>query len=415
MELLDEAERLQVQAELALAEAELSQRQQAITEQQNQLQRIKAYQDAQAQQTQTEQALQAANSAWLAKEAERQQLKLAVPAQRLQSYWQQWQDASTREQAAQQQLSQVHTELAQVTNQHQLLSWRSLQVSDQAVQQLTAAERQLSIEQAQLSQQMASNPVAERLGELLGTWRVQIPALSKQQAHLVYGQEVLNSLQTKLTELTAEQGQNQQQVSASQQQLISTQTGFEQQQQTLTQLLAGQSLPELRQHLQRLNQQQGQWSQVQQLWVRLAQQQDMHSQLTQTLTIQKPELANLEQQLNESRAKYKNLQEQIRDKEKLLEQEQRIRALEEHRARLQPDEACPLCGSAHHPAIEAYQALDDATALSLAAKQRERGERELQGQQLSQTFTKRQAEIEQRRLERQERQAQRGSDKGMDR
>ncbi|ART80722.1 AAA family ATPase [Oceanisphaera avium] len=396
MELLDDAARQQLHTELAAAEADLIHRQKNITEQQARLEHIKTYQVAKTQQAQSAQALQVAHSAWLAKEAQRQQLKLAAPAQRLQPYWQQWQDANTRQQSVLHQLSQVKAELAQATHQQQRLTWQALEVSKQRVQQLSGAEQQLNHEQAKLDQQMASNPVAERLGELLGTWRVQVPELSKQQAQLKHGQAAQLSLQTQLNELKTQQERNQHLVATSQQQLVIKQADTEQQQHKLTQLLAGQSLGELRQQLQILSQQQGKWSQVHQLWAQMAKQQALHQQLTQSIAKQQPELDALEQQLNDSRLAYKVLQEQIRDKEKLLEQEQRIRALEEHRARLQPDEACPLCGSEQHPAIEAYQALDDATAASLAAKQLERAERELQGQQLSHTVTKHQAELAQR-------------------
>lgn len=58
------------------------------------------------------------------------------------------------------------------------------------------------------------------------------------------------------------------------------------------------------------------------------------------------------------RSDFARLRGQVRDKEQLLAQEQRIRDLEGHRAQLQPGEACPLCGSLEHPAIAAYQALD---------------------------------------------------------
>ncbi len=64
------------------------------------------------------------------------------------------------------------------------------------------------------------------------------------------------------------------------------------------------------------------------------------------------------------------LVEQIEDKRKLLHQEQRILDLADHRAALQPGEACPLCGSTEHPAISAYQALDiSATERALKDKQ----------------------------------------------
>ena len=52
------------------------------------------------------------------------------------------------------------------------------------------------------------------------------------------------------------------------------------------------------------------------------------------------------------------LTEQVEDKRKLLDQERRILDLAGHRAALQPDEACPLCGSTEHPSINVYRALD---------------------------------------------------------
>jgi len=67
----------------------------------------------------------------------------------------------------------------------------------------------------------------------------------------------------------------------------------------------------------------------------------------------------VERQTVESlRKQYKSTNIQLKDIEKLLEQEQRIMDLTDHRNQLQADEACPLCGSTEHPAISQYQALD---------------------------------------------------------
>jgi exonuclease SbcC len=52
------------------------------------------------------------------------------------------------------------------------------------------------------------------------------------------------------------------------------------------------------------------------------------------------------------------LTEQIDDKRKLRDLEQRIQQLSDHRAALREGEACPLCGSMDHPAIAAYETLD---------------------------------------------------------
>ncbi len=84
------------------------------------------------------------------------------------------------------------------------------------------------------------------------------------------------------------------------------------------------------------------------------------------------------------RERYRELKQQVQDKKKLLDQEQRIQALEAHRAQLQPGDACPLCGALEHPAIAAYQALDvSETARALAAKEVELEALAERGQQLN--------------------------------
>jgi len=63
-------------------------------------------------------------------------------------------------------------------------------------------------------------------------------------------------------------------------------------------------------------------------------------------------------QLVELRQQFSTLKQQKRDVEALIAQQQTIMALSDHRAKLQPDEACPLCGSLEHPAITSYQAIN---------------------------------------------------------
>ena len=72
-------------------------------------------------------------------------------------------------------------------------------------------------------------------------------------------------------------------------------------------------------------------------------------QLQQTIT---------DKGLKALQANYKGEQQQLKDLEKLLEQEQRITELKDYRDGLQQNEACPLCGSHQHPAISAYQQLE---------------------------------------------------------
>ncbi|MGO3227588.1 MAG: SbcC/MukB-like Walker B domain-containing protein [Oceanisphaera sp.] len=395
MELLSDEQQQQIHKDIAAAEVELAQQQQSLAQAQVSVQRIQAYHGAQQQQTAAEKALTAAKNAWQEQAAARQQLALAEPARRLQADWQPWQDAQARLKKYQTQLSQAQAAHQQQLMAQQLQAWQGLQVSRKLSQALTASEQTLLAEHALLNQQMATNPVAERLGEYLAVWREQVHSNVSEQASLTRAQAGQAKLQTKQQDLAQAYQQTQLQVTQAARTVDKEKQALNTQQQQLTQLLAGESLPELRQTLQQLNQQQGRWSQVHQCWTQSAKLTQTQAKLSQALAEHMPKASELEAQLTQSRADYKALQEHIRDKEQLLKQEQRIRALEEHRARLQDNEACPLCGSEHHPAIDAYQALDDATANSLADKIREREACERQGMQLNKALANCQAAIAQ--------------------
>lgn len=70
------------------------------------------------------------------------------------------------------------------------------------------------------------------------------------------------------------------------------------------------------------------------------------------------ELSNCSPKLVDLREQYTVLTQQKRDIETLIAQQQTIMALSEHRAKLQPEQPCPLCGSLEHPAITQYQAIN---------------------------------------------------------
>ena len=70
-----------------------------------------------------------------------------------------------------------------------------------------------------------------------------------------------------------------------------------------------------------------------------------------------PSLEKIEIQLSELRLQFLTLKQQKLDVETLIAQQQTIMALSEHRAKLQPENPCPLCGSLEHPAISQYQVI----------------------------------------------------------
>ena len=70
------------------------------------------------------------------------------------------------------------------------------------------------------------------------------------------------------------------------------------------------------------------------------------------------ELDTCKRNLTDLRTQFSTLKQQKRDVETLIAQQQTIMALSDHRAKLQPAQACPLCGSLEHPAITQYQAIN---------------------------------------------------------
>ena len=81
-------------------------------------------------------------------------------------------------------------------------------------------------------------------------------------------------------------------------------------------------------------------------------------QQEQDITRYEEQINALDKERTPLREEYKKLNAHLQDLEQLLERERQIAALEDARNRLQPDEACPLCGSHDHPGINEYQAIE---------------------------------------------------------
>ena len=62
------------------------------------------------------------------------------------------------------------------------------------------------------------------------------------------------------------------------------------------------------------------------------------------------------------RAQYRDLQLTRDDVLLILDQQKTILSLSEHRSNLKHEQACPLCGSVEHPAIEEYSQLEQGLA-----------------------------------------------------
>jgi exonuclease SbcC len=223
------------------------------------------------------------------------------------------------------------------------------------------------------------------LGENLSGWREQLQQGQQLQRQTVQTEGQMTQLQKLARQLQQQADAQTQQSTQSTRQVSQTLQQQQAAEQALQQQLTTHgSLPQLRSHWQNAERQLHHWQQLQE-----------HAALRQPLDVQQQRnsqaLSSVDSRIQEQlaqrddlRAQYKALKEKVADKQALLDQERLIQSLQEHRAALQPGDACPLCGSQDHPAITEYAALDvSATAAALQQAQSELESLQRQGEQLN--------------------------------
>ena len=385
VELLSEEQRTELQAQakqLAIDEA-------ALGTEQTDLQRQRRWcEDL----SKTQTRLQASQQA----QPQLAQLAASEPALRLQPLHHDWQQARQSLAQTEQGLQQNAAEQRQVEQAIAEHSWQARELSAALLADCQAQRQQLAERLQQVQQQLAAQPQHGRLGEQLGSWGEQLKAREQQIEEIAQLQLNLQQLQETIAAQQAQLGQQAEQLSTEQARL---QQACEQEnvaQQQRDALLAGRSEAALRERWQQLH---IQGSVLTQLGELAAAQQRLtveQEQLASALTLLREQHQAKGAEVAQLRLSYKDLQQQVQAQEKLLEQEQRIQALEAHRAQLQPGEACPLCGSESHPAISAYQALDvSATKTLLNSKRTELEALTEQGRQLAGELEKLAARLEQ--------------------
>ncbi|WP_107852755.1 SbcC/MukB-like Walker B domain-containing protein [Oceanimonas marisflavi] len=395
--LQSEEERSEIEQQRTHTAQELSEIQRALQHTRAALQQRQQWDRCEQQLAQAGQAHQQAQAALREAAPEQHKLEQSEPAARLQPQWQQLQQQQSKLSALNARITQREAGLTSLTAQHQQCSWQGLSLSRQHYQALQAQDQALEQQLQRLSEAMAVNSAGERLGEQLAGWRADIKLLGQlhQQVHKAHGQLQQNNREQQRLEQQQQALLQQLQQAAQAEQQADAQ--YRQQQQGLAGILGALTEPELKARLQQWRGQQPDWQTLQQCAERLQELQSERQQQQQALARMEPEWQQGEQQLEHTREQYRVLQEQVKDKTRLLEQENLIRSLEQHRARLQPGEACPLCGSESHPAIADYQRLDNSTADALQKKRAELEAVEQQGTRLGNQQAERKAVLEQTR------------------
>ncbi|MEH8017304.1 exonuclease subunit SbcC [Rheinheimera muenzenbergensis] len=319
-------------------------------------------------------------------------------------------------------LSAVKTSLLQqqqaVVAQRQLLQWReqlnhATQAQHDAEQELQQARANTAAHQSDLARLTAHQPASKLapLHSALQTLQQQqqqcqqeqqnlttaLAQAAQQQADILWqGMQTLQHAK-QANQQQLQQLQTLQQQRRQQQLALSTQlAGFSSTTQQLAQQLDGVEFDQLRQQQQNRREQQYRLQQLQQQIQQQQKWQQQYAALQQQLSTAQQALQPVQTELLALRQQYQRLQEQIRDKTQLLQQQQLIMQLSAHRARLQPQQPCPLCGATEHPAITEYQQLNSsATEQELQARQAELEQTRLRGDELNKNEARLAAEIKQ--------------------
>ena len=268
-------------------------------------------------------------------------------------------------------IANITTQLDQVTEQEKTQQ-QTLNAAQTKQQSAKGEKTQLSEEIAAMQTAINQKQVLSSVKEKLPLWSSQVNQLLQSKTTISNKAQQLSTSQYKGQQLANEQQKYHQQLLEQQQQQNKLQTQIntaaEQQKQLVAQnssllhslALVAETLTTdaLNAKINSYQQQQSQYLQAMQLAKRyqtITQEQTQLSEQKQHLT---PLLATIEIQLRDLRQQFTSHKQQKLDVETLIAQQQTIMALSEHRAKLQPEQPCPLCGSEQHPAITEYQAIN---------------------------------------------------------
>ncbi|GAC1036526.1 SbcC/MukB-like Walker B domain-containing protein [Pseudomonas sp. No.117] len=396
VEVLDDERRQALTAEgasLAAREAQLGEELKAWQAQRHWLTELE---QAATSEQQAQARLATAQQAWDAAEPQRQRLALAEPAARLLPLEQAWREAQAREQRSGAELTQLDQRIQALTGQRETALAQALGASLEQLRQAETEQADTLAERQHLDASLAERSAHAELGERLGDWRSQL-ALRDERAEGLARLGRRQQEQTRQLQLLVEERDAQQvAVTRARDQASVAQAAEQVHLERWQAALDGRDEKAWRSLWQAAL---GRVNEVDQLDQLVERQRQLHTQLERLARTQGERQRQHDDQqvrLDALRGRYREVAQQVRERDKLLEQERVIRSLEAQRAELQPHEPCPLCGSREHPAVAEYAALDVSatqTALQEAKAELERLTQE--GKDLSEALAALKAQLAQ--------------------
>jgi exonuclease SbcC len=302
-----------------------------------------------------------ANGALDAAAGDLTKLAASEPAEALRQIYDGLQNAETICRKTDAELSARRHERVELVSTHRHQHAVAVQLAELVFEDAQKQLQTLDTEKRQLDTWIASNHHYGTLGERIGAWRQQFEHRQRITADTKAKEKTQGEFDGRLTAERRQLEKLANTTVAAEKTKTDSDANIRILLATQEQRLAGKTLVELRERWQSGQLNLGRWQKLEEAANRrrgLAVELDS---LASNLKNVGAEITALEATLPALQSNHDNLQGQAADKQKLLEQEKVIRSLTEHRERLQPGEACPLCGSLEHPAIATYRAVDVST------------------------------------------------------
>ncbi|MBA9076232.1 AAA family ATPase [Rufibacter quisquiliarum] len=256
-----------------------------------------------------------------------------------------------------QQDSHISAQQAQYTKDQQAVTQQQQQVQQLSQQQMQQQNtlQQLVQEGKQLNDWLKEHGLDEELSQMLHDGRAEyrnLQEVQKQQEKLQKEQAVFSLISEKEAENEA---LTKQQLAATEGQLQAQQQQLSALQEQATAALQGQEPEALEQLCQRLPSVCSQLEKQLDLSKTYLQQEARRQELQAQLAKITQDLHQQRTSLGQTQTEREQAQDKLKDLQQIVDLQRQIQKYEDARAQLQPQQPCPLCGSTHHPLVEAHQ------------------------------------------------------------